>query len=459
MLVARARLVALAALAAGAVALLLVLRGSDGGDQRFSAVVPAAHNLLVGQRINAGGKNVGEVTDIDPVDGGRRARIGMRITDDRYWPLPRDSRIELRFGGTVSYSNRYLLLTRGERRHQPLPEGGELPRGNVKVPVEIDEMLTAFDPRTRRDLRRMVGESSEVLDRSAADLNRTLGRSGPLTEEVAGLFEDLSANQEALGTLVRSTGRVVDAVDRSNPGVGPLIEGAGATFDAIAAEADDLQASLASFPQALRQTRTTLGRADVTLREAGALTRRLSPGVDELHRTADPLNDALASLRTATPLVRAVVRRTQSLGDTGQLFFRLRDNAPRLTSLFDQAATEVGCVRPWAPEIMLLASTWGDWLSPIDQRDHYLRATVQNFLPANYNSIPLTPGEARQIFPDMEYGFPRPPGALAGQPWFQPQCGVTEDSIDPSKDQEAQNFGTGNDELPPDMRPRARGGR
>jgi len=40
----------------------------------------------------------------------------------------------------------------------------------------------------------------------------------------------------------------------------------------------------------------------------------------------------------------------------------------------------------------------------------------------------------------MTYGFPRPPGTDAGQPWFLPQCGAGPDALDPNKDPEARSF-------------------
>jgi hypothetical protein len=79
-------------------------------------------------------------------------------------------------------------------------------------------------------------------------------------------------------------------------------------------------------------------------------------------------------------------------------------------------------------------------MSGVDRKDHVLRATVQNFLPAAFNSVPYTAGEAKKLFPGLEYGFPRPPGELAGQSWFQPQCGVGPDTVDPSKDRESARF-------------------
>jgi hypothetical protein len=55
--------------------------------------------------------------------------------------------------------------------------------------------------------------------------------------------------------------------------------------------------------------------------------------------------------------------------------------------------------------------------------------------------IPGTPMTSSQIVAlssgGMHYAMPRPPGLNAGQPWYQPQCGITPDALNPSKDPEA----------------------
>jgi hypothetical protein len=65
------------------------------------------------------------------------------------------------------------------------------------------------------------------------------------------------------------------------------------------------------------------------------------------------------------------------------------------------------------------------------------RAGSENLAPAFFNDVPYTPAQAIKMFPGTHYAFPNPPGNLAGQPWFQPQCGVTADALDPAKDHEA----------------------
>lgn len=431
----------LSALVAGSIAALLVLLGGGSGHS-FSVVVPAATNLLPGNEISAAGRKIGTVSRIEPVDRGRAARIVISIDDARYWPLPRDSKLAVRFGGTVSAFNRYLLLERG-KRGAPIPDGGELPAANVTTPVEVDTVVSHFTPPLRRDLRRMIGTSAGLMSRAGPDLHRAIGKAPPVVAATAGLFRDLTGDRQRLETLVSSAGRVVDGVHHASPDLRALLDGAARTFDAIADESDDLKVSLDRLPAALRQTRGTLRRADVTLREARVLTGRLAPGAVELRRAARPLTGVLAGLRDVAPGARKTLRAVDASDITATALGRVAGITPRIGSVGRKAAKELGCLRPYAPEIALFGSVWGDWFSGVDDRDHLARATIQSFLPGPSNSSPYTPEDAVKANPGLEYAFPRPPGLLAGQPWFQPQCGAGPDALDPSKDQEAAHYRAG----------------
>lgn len=425
----------------------VVLAAGDGGH-RISMVAPGTSNITTGQPVHATGETIGSVDSVEPVDRGRAARITVQIDDEDYWPLPSDSKVEIRLGGTASFSNQYLLVTRGESESEMLEDGGELPKENVKVPVDLEDVLSLIDGPLRADLRELIANGAAGFAEAGPPLRRALRHSPPALRQASHVMSELTRDQETLEGLIVSTGNVVDAVHRSSPDVGALIDGAAQTFDAIGSESTELEETIEHLPAALRQTRTTLARADVTLREAGSLVTDLAPGVDELQRTAAPLSATLASLRRITPTATAALERSRGARKAGRLLFALSDASPALRSTAKQAATEVGCVRPYAPEIVLFGTTWGDFISGYDEKDHYLRAQVQSYLPSAVNTQPLTPGELADLFPGLEYGFPRPPGALAGQPWFQPQCGAGPDAIDPHRDQEALNFDPA--DLPPE---------
>jgi ABC-type transporter Mla subunit MlaD len=427
------------ALAAGAV--LFAVVELSGSSPTVTVVVPEATGLVTSQRINDGANDIGDVSAITPVDRGRAARLTLEITDPALWPLRRSTRVEIRLGGTVSYSNRYLLLTPG-KTGAFVRDGGALPAANIHIPYEIDTLINELTPSVRGSIRGAIDGSAQLFSRSDPQLNQLLARGPALTGQLAGVVTDLNSDQVALGTLVRSTGRVLDAVDTSDPDIRTLLDGLAATVNGVASQSGALQAGLSRLPQAIAQTVQTLGHARTTLEHAQVLTDALAPGVNQLRRTTAPLTEVLETLRGVTPYAVSALAPAQraALGDGASLLRTLGSIAPTIRSTASKAATQVGCLRPYTPEIVGFGETWGDWMSPVDNQDHLIRAQIQSFLPANNNSTGYTPAFAVAHFPGITYGFPRPPGELAGQPWFQPQCGVTQASLDPSKDREAQTF-------------------
>jgi hypothetical protein len=113
---------------------------------------------------------------------------------------------------------------------------------------------------------------------------------------------------------------------------------------------------------------------------------------------------------------------------------------PELGSIGRQSVTQLGCIRPYTPDIVAFFSNWADWLSATDGKDRYGRANGETLIPAGSNAETKNSGQIAQQYPGLRYGFPRPPGYNAGQPWFLPQCGAGPAALDPTKDPEARSY-------------------
>ncbi len=415
----------------------LVGREDVGAGHRVSATVTEATNLIPGQELKAGGRVIGIIDAVEPVERGKRARITMKVQDDA-WPLPVDTRFSVRWGGTASFSNRHILVTRGAEDAM-LEDGAAIPATNFVTPVEVDQLLASFDGEVRTDLKSFINRSGRALATARDPLTRVLDDSPPAVEQVRKAFSDVVADPGALETTLARTDRVVDAIRRADPDLSSLLTGAAGTFDAIADRSRELETTISALPATLSQVRSTLGKADDTLEGVTRLTRDIGPGVRELRAVADPLDRTLRSLRTVAPDARRTLSTVRTDGGAiNALLARTTTLAPQLGSTADGANENLECIRPYSPELMGLLMTWGDFMSWNDKNDKILRAQVQNFLPAQYNSVPETPQQVAGRYPGLKYGFPRPPGFLAGQPWFLPECGAGPDALDPSKDQEAK---------------------
>jgi ABC-type transporter Mla subunit MlaD len=429
--------IALPLLVVAAVVLLVVGRG--GGDtHELHVVVGDATNTAVGQYVRAAGTEVGQISSIDAIDGGRKVRVGMKL-DDKVWPLPRGSRMQLRWGGTASFDNRYIALTLGPEGNPPIADGAQLPASDFSVPVELDTLLTAFTPSVRSDLRQFLSDAGTTLQNARPGLARALGSGPAALAATRHVVTDLAADQRALDTLLRQADTSVSAVQTADPGLRRLLAGAAQTFAAIAARQRELKQTVDAAPRTFVEVRRTLKRADGTLRSAAELTGRLAPGVTQLRRIASPLNHVLGTVVDVGPDARSTLATLRGATPRlNPLLAKVTADMPKLGAIGRQAAEQVKCLRPYSPELGTLFSTWAAFQSGSDGRDKFFRANVivptalaMNAFPKGYNSESAT-----KLFPGLTYANPPAPGTLAGQPWYQPGCDVVPGDMDPSQDKE-----------------------
>ena len=432
----------LGALAVLAAVVAVVIATSSGGSSghKVTVVVADAVNVVPGQYIKAAGVNVGAVDSIEAVDGGRAAKLTLRI-DDKAWPLPQGSKLQLRWGGTVSFVNRYISLTRGPSTNPPVATNGVLPAADFSTPVEFDSFVGTFDRKTRADLGAFLTNAGIALHSASPNLRRAIEAAPAALTQTAAVLGDLDDNEATLSTLVNSGAQVVDAVHRADPGIQPLLTGAATTFAALASRAQQLQATLQTAPSAFAQTRTTLAAAEPTLNLAQSVTARVAPGVTELRRIAAPLDTLLTTLRSVGPdAITALSAARSAAPSLNPLLVKATAVMPTLGSIGSQGTTSLQCVRPYTPDIIAFTSDWGDFISGVDGKDHYFRAQVQTLVPATYNAQTYNSAQMKKVFPWISYAYPPPPGYAAGQPWFLPQCNEGPSTLNPAADPE--NNGT-----------------
>jgi hypothetical protein len=230
-------------------------------------------------------------------------------------------------------------------------------------------------------------------------------------------------------------------VNSADPGLGALVSGATLTFNTLAANTERLQATLDRAPGLMARTRSTLGRADGTLAAAADLTDRVAPGVAELRRISRPLNEVLGTVEQVGPDARSTLATAAiSAPDLDRLLRRGTRLMPQLGSIGRQSTKELKCIRPYTADVIAFFTNWGDFLSYTDGRDKFIRANVQQFMPAPANIATQNSAEAKKKFPGMTFGFPRPPGTNVGKPVYLPGCGADRDALDPAYDSESRTF-------------------
>jgi ABC-type transporter Mla subunit MlaD len=431
--------------AAGLAAIVVIAGGVailGGGETRHHlfVTVPDATDAIAGQDIRAAGQNIGSIASIEPVARGRAVKLDLAISDAA-WPLPLGTRFALRWGGTISYGNRYIDVIKGPAAAPPLADGQTIPPTDFATPVEFDQLIGTFTPTVRTRVKAFLDNAGTAFGVAEPDLRGAIEQAPPALGQAGAVLGDLDANERALATLVASGDDVAAAVRTANPGIGQLVTGAAATFDAVGSEATALQQTLDTAPSTLSAARVTLGHAQRTLSAAGGLLERLAPGVAQLRALSGPLDDTLGTLVAVGPDAVQTLRTARAATPAvNPLLTQVTGLSPTLGSIGRQAVTQLGCIRPYTPDIVAFFSNWADWLSYSDGRDRYGLANGEVLLPAPYNAVTETSGQVAKQFPGLEYGFPRPPGANAGQPWFLPRCGAGPDALNAADDPEARAY-------------------
>jgi ABC-type transporter Mla subunit MlaD len=426
------------ALLAGVIAVVvIVLASGSQSAHKLQVVVPEAIGVIPGERMVAGGQQVGSIDSASVTRDGK-AHLVMAI-DNSAWPLPRDTALTLRMGGTIKFSDRYIEIGRG---HQPsmLRSGDYIPASQFVVPVEYDTVFNTFDAPTRAGLQSLFNNGGPTFTIAAPYLRRSLDVAPGALVQVDHVFRDLGYDTNALSTLVRSTDHLLGAVATANPGVRQLLTSAADTFTAVASQSNALKQTIGDVPNTFAAARTTLSHASRTLTQAADLTDRLAPGVTQLRQIATPLSSALrtvvavapdaistlSTVRTAAPSLDALLGQARS------------PLMPTVQSIGTRAAKQVACVRPYTPELLGALSTWAGFWGNGDAKDTMLHGALGATPMTNEN--PVDSATLGKLLPGLQIDFPPVPGQIVRQPWYQPQCGITPDSLSLSHDPEAGTF-------------------
>ncbi|HET9074185.1 MAG TPA: MlaD family protein [Solirubrobacteraceae bacterium] len=406
---------------------------TSSSDHMIVADFQSATNLVSGANVTAGGVTVGSVGPIQ-LKGGI-ASVQLNITTPGIWPLHQGTRAEIRWGGAVSYANRYVELLPGPAGDPLLHDGATLPTQDTITPVEFDQVFNIFNAPTRQALGALSDNGASTFGGRAAAIGSGLAASAPALSSIQGVLQQLGEDPRALETLIAAGATTAAALRAQQPQLTSLVSDAANTFATIGNNAAATQASLAKLAPALDSAQTTLHRLDPTLTRLNTLVGQIRPGAVALRQLASPLNGALVELRTVAPELDS------TLAD-------LQGGAPKITTLLDTArpvltsartslhglAPIAACLLPYGPEIGGFIETWDSFLSNYNAAGHYARALFQAF-PAT-NDQTRTPAQLVAGNPGLGYALIRPPGFGAGSSNFQPACGDTSAGLTASLDPE-----------------------
>lgn len=323
------------AFAGSCVGLLLFLWISFGGTiplapqgYRLNAEFNDAVELGTQADVEISGVTVGKVVSVslDRRTGLTRAVMELQ---SQYAPRPADTRAILRAKSLLGET--YIELTPGTQNGPKLRDGATLPRAQISPTVDLDQILSTFDPATRKAFMTWMQQDAIALTGRGEDFNAALYQLYPFATNVDSVLAVLRNDSDATSTLLRTGGQVFSALSSSPTQLQGLIRNSNAVFSATAARDVALANTVRALPPFLTATRSTINRL-------ARFSKTTKPLIDELRPAAVRLTPALQAVAVLAPKLRELFTNIGPLtaaSKTGVPAFKqfLSDSVPLLQRL------------------------------------------------------------------------------------------------------------------------------
>src|SRR5215213_5968259 len=395
------RIAAMVIFALSCFGLLLFLWLAFGGPiplkpkgYRFQVSFPEATQLAKEADVRISGVPVGKVKTIEP-DTKTGLTLAVIEMESQYAPVKADARAMLRQKTLLGET--YVELTPGTPGSKAVAENGTLAQGQVAPTVELDEILRAFDPKTRKAWQTWMQAQAQGIDGYGRDINDALGNLGPFAEDTATLVDVLNRNQGAVQRLVSNSGVVFAALSERQGQLRSLIRNANRVFATTAARDEQLKESFVALPTFEDESR-------VTVRRLAEFATDTNPLVTQLRPAARELSPTLIDLGLLAPDLKRLFIQLNPLFDAAKTGF------PAAQQVLKDARPLLAQIDPAAQQLVPLLDFVGLYKNELNAffantvaatqarststRVHYLR-TTNPFNPENLAVYPRRIGSNR----------------------------------------------------------------
>ena len=373
------RILVMAGFALACFGLLLYLWVAFGGGfplkpkgYRFHIRFGEATQLAQQADVRISGVPVGKVVKLQ-LGSGRTTDATIQL-DQRYAPIPRDSRAILRTKTLLGET--FVELTPGHKQNGLLPENGTLPDAQVSKTVELDEIFRSLDPRTRHSFQVWMQSLAVGIKGRGADLNAAFGNLAPFAEDTNTLLVQLDQQNQAVQQLIRNTGTVFNALSARSGQLTDLIRNSNTVFGTIASRNQQLQDTFKAFPTFERESILTLNRLN-------RFTATANPIITQLRPVA----------RQLTPVLQASGRLAPSFRDffvnLGPLITAARPGLPAFRQFLGEARPALGQLDPFTRSLNPFLGYVADFLPELDGFVGNIVAATQAFELGNPKQLPV----------------------------------------------------------------------
>ncbi len=410
-----------------AVAFVFVAFFGDGGGREYKLIFETGGQLVPGNQVLVAGQPVGSVDSLDLTDDGQAE---VNITTKR--ALPMGTTAQIRASSLSGIANRYVSLQPGTSE-EDIPDGATIAADSTTSPVDIDQLFSIFDERTRKSLQDVFAGQAAVYQGDPAESRRAYKFLAPGLQSTQRFLEELTSDQDVLSQFLTNGSEVLGAVADRRDDLSQLTENANQALSAIATESTSLDTALSDLPPFMRQADTTFVNLRAALDDVDKLVDVAKPATVDL---APFLRDLRPVANKAVPVVNdlsgtvAVPGQSNDLTDALRQLPALENRAAAASSegidAMDVSQANVATLRQYSPDLLALVSRLGQITGYYSADGHYARTLpVMDIFSYNDATDELDPtySNPSAVFdfytttPNAfsPFGFQRCPGA-ASQP-------------------------------------------
>jgi virulence factor Mce-like protein len=331
-----------------------------------------ADNLANHGQVREDGKLVGQVLNVRVEKGLAVADLQM---DPEVQPLLSDSTIEVRPRSPVGV--RYVQITPGTHG-RPLRQGDMIPASQTKATRQLDEALSTFDPATRLNTQKFLGELGTGFAGRGEDLNATIGASPRFLEDSRDVLGAVADRHGAMRSLIRGGALAAGAADPVRDVIARGFDPEDRALRPFWQESGAVHATLEQAPQALATVRSGLARTDPFVDQVVGLSAELRRA---LRRAPAAFGQAEALLQESRPGLRAA-RETltlagRSVDPTLRLLSSVRPALPDLDATLTGTSPIVASLGVYGCDILAFGRNWTSMQEYGNQDGGVLRYNLQ----------------------------------------------------------------------------------
>ncbi|MDQ8046148.1 MAG: MlaD family protein [Solirubrobacteraceae bacterium] len=370
------RIAAIAAIILGVLALAFVtLRGGEA--DHYTLVFEDAGGLIKGNLVKVNGETMGTVSSIG-VTKDLKAKVGIEVNE--LGPLRKGTLAQIRAASLGGVANHYVALSLAPNNAPALPEGSVIGTNQTTGLVSQDQLVNAFDPKTRAGIQALVKGQAQIVDGNSENLKKVLENAPGTLGAVDKFVKDLNPDDQSLRDIVVNAAQIDSALADRSAAIERLTRNAGIASEAIAGNGTEITQTLQRAPQTLDEATTVLNKLPNTLKDVQALLDKASANRAGVPETLNKLRSTLDSGSTTITSLANALNKPGKNNDAADLL----DAAVGVGSAATKASKTVPAglsaatpllskTRAYTPDILAAINNLGLASANYDAAGHYLR--------------------------------------------------------------------------------------